>query len=118
MLETRDGSGTQGWSFAAGGLVPTAEADLHVSSFDCGARGRWVTLDGADGVELCTASGCSRSLPAGGSDGAFHEDFEIRRGDTVLARACIVRETPTPRDWYVQNPTPPFQVVLWLTPAE
>ncbi len=116
-LETRDGIGSQGYSFASGQLVPASEADLRISSSDCGARGRWVTLNAGEGLLLCHAQVCSPTLAAGGTDEAFHEPFEVRRGDSVLGTARITRETPTPGDWYVPSPTPPFEVLLALTPA-
>ncbi len=111
-LETRDGSGANGWSFAMHRLVAGEQADVRVASSDCGARGRWVTLNAGEGVELCTASGCQRSLPAGGSDGAFAGEFEVRRGEAVLGTARIARHSPTPQDWYARQPMPPFEVVL------
>jgi len=120
VLETRDGTGSQGWSFGENGLVDADEAHLVLSSWDCGARGRWVTME-ARGVELCLAT----------ADGALdaetcaHEGLEIggsqpevALGDRVFVRVdgevvplVLVDRTDTPFEWYEAEDLG-FEVVL------
>ena len=72
LLETRAGTSAEGWSFAAEALVPAEEADIVLFSWDCGARGRWVTLVGVEDVEVC---------PTGADGSADLEDYWQRDGD-------------------------------------
>jgi hypothetical protein len=114
-LETRDGMGRTGYSLAERRLVETGLADLVISSSDCGARGRWVVLVARGGAQLCTADGlCSSELSAGGSDGAFEGEAQLKKGEQTLGTVKLVQYSPTPRDWYEQQPIPPFEVTVEL----
>lgn len=107
-LESRSGTSALGWSFAAGGLVPAEQADLLLSSFDCGARGRWVQLVAADG-ELCTsesewdwANGCADELEVGGSDPVVELDALLTFVDPGGQAIDLLLQdrTATPFEWY------------------
>ena len=119
-LETRAGTGEFGWSLTEQALVPAAAADLTIFSTDCGARGRWVMLDG-HGVQLCeTATGdetadCwwSGSVEIGGSDQGPEtgNSYLVQRDGVVVARLSLLDRTVLSQDWYVA-PVAPFEVVL------
>lgn len=121
-LPEREGNAPYGWSFAAEALVPARHADLVLSSFDCGARGRWVSLVGLaqvcapdeDGgvpdAESCGAFG----VEVGGSDPevALDEVFYVWPQDSdVPVPLVVLARTDTPFDWYEQEDLS-FEVVL------
>lgn len=108
LLDTRSGTSTLGWSFAQQGLVPAKDADLVLTSSDCGARGRWVMLEGTGTVELCTFEEqdtivgiCAPDLEIGGSDVWMEpgDRLVVRIGDRDHTLALLDR-TETPFDWY------------------
>ena len=124
LLETREGTGSMGFSFSQG-MVPAAEADLVLSSWDCGARGRWVTVD-TQGPALCQAEEgeaapdfdtCSSlftpSVQVGGShpsveiDGAFY----ARAADGSIYKLIFRDRTETPFEWFEAEDLS-FEVVL------
>lgn len=118
-LETRDGRATEGWSLSEGSLVEAEDADLLLSSWDCGARGRWVQLE-AQGVDLCHAAPdggvdvdhCRSSLQVGGSDPEVPLDGEFFVvTPTEVARVVLVDRTDTPFEWYLEEDLS-FEVLL------
>ena len=124
-LETRDGRASEGWSLTEGAVVDAEEADLLLSSWDCGARGRWVQLE-AQGVDLCDATvdgevdleRCASRLEVGGSDpevplgGAF---FVVTPAEVV--RVVLVDRTETPFEWYLEDDLS-FEVLLAIEPDD
>lgn len=103
-LETRTGESRLGYSFATHGLVERDSADVWLTAWDCGARGRWVDLVMRDGSRVS----------AGGTEEAFEGEVEVRSGDVVLGKLSITKHSPTPRDWYEAQPIPPYEVTLEL----
>jgi hypothetical protein len=101
-LETRDGDSRLGYSFATHGLVERESADVWLTAWDCGARGRWVDLVMRDGSRVS----------AGGTGEAFEGEVEVRNGDTVLGKLSITKHSPTPTDWYEAQPIPPYEVTI------
>jgi hypothetical protein len=123
VLTKREGQSEVGWSFAADGLVPAEEADLTLSSADCGARGRWVFLD-ANGLRLCPLeetvrcqdlSSCPSSLEIGGSSPAIDigSSFLVTDDHGAVRRLQLIARTDTPFDWF-ESADAPFEVVLRL----
>jgi hypothetical protein len=120
-LEQRAGLGSEG--LAVTPLVrpvPAPEAQVLLSSFDCGARGRWVFLESVRATRLCASSAgepdpaaCTwvTSLEVGGSsvDGTGWT-LLVRESEAVVARLRIVSVTPTPTDWYLTDA--PFEVAV------
>jgi hypothetical protein len=109
FLETRSGTSSTGWSFSANDVVDAANAHLVLSSWDCGARGRWVRLEG-QGIEFCHATEdgaldpdtCGRTtLEVGGSQPelALGERFYVRTDRQELLLELVDR-TETPFEWY------------------
>lgn len=121
-LETRTGTSTQGWSFDTESTTDSAQADLLLSSTDCGARGRWVTLQ-SDTVEFCIAS--DPTTPTPDQCGLNYIDVggtepELALGDVFFIRTAkadhtveLIDRTETPMDWY-QADDLSFDVVLEL----
>ena len=113
-LETRQGESRLGYSFAERKLVEGV--GIRLSAWDCGARGRWVDLIGY-GAQFCahTSPDCEwwdSVLPAGGSGGAFEGEVWVKQGEALIGKMKVVKYTPTPFEWYEQQPTPPFEVTL------
>ncbi|MFT3710342.1 MAG: hypothetical protein QM817_22190 [Archangium sp.] len=122
-LAQRSGRGDEGLTFSPKiATVQQSDAQVLVSSFDCGARGRWVDLVGGTDVTFCgvrtgafpTESECSTwasQLPIGGSDadGAGLRIL-VRRGETVVGRLHVLSVTPTPFTWYETDA--PFDVTV------
>jgi len=121
-LETRSGTGTQGWSFERHELVPASAADLLVSAFDCGARGRWVSLESST-VEFCAGDEpeCTwtQRIEVGGSSPSVAPGavVHVRRGTQVLANLVLRERSETPSDWYEQ-PVPAFVVTLSIAEGD
>ncbi len=126
-LETRDGDSALGWRLDPVERVPVAQAELHLSSWDCGARGRWVEIRSASGLEFCvrpnaavndpnpSTDSCfwSSSFEAGGSRGEFvGVSALVRRGDRQLGRLRVSRTTTLAQNWYAETPIAPFEVEL------
>jgi len=119
-LATRDGISSQGWSFSEGDLVDAEDADLLLSSWDCGARGRWVSLV-VQGHELCHADldggldpgRCGHmSVEVGGSDPELPLGGRLfLQGGDRLVSLVLVDRTETPFDWYEADDLS-FEVVL------
>lgn len=122
-LEQRSGLGAAGLTFSPKvSTVPQLDAQVLVSSFDCGARGRWVDLVGGSDVTFCAKSTgdfpaeneCSTwasQLPIGGSDAdGTGLRILVRRGSTVVGRLQVVSVTPTPFTWYETDA--PFDVTV------
>ena len=131
-LETRSGTGIIGASLAPIGSAPLSQAHLTIFSFDCGARGRWVSIVGGERVTFCTRLPASsvdqistqtdqcaweRSFPAGGSDRPDYVGTSVlvREGERLLGRLRITRHTATPREWYL-TPDQPFEISLDFLP--
>ena len=126
-LQERSGVGSTGWSFDAQQLVPTADAHMAISSTDCGARGRWVSLDGWD-VSFCAqadvtdvsecASSSTPSIEIGGNDSnvAVGDGFWVMRDDVPVAFITLTERTDLEDDWYAQSPVDPFEVTLTVQP--
>lgn len=120
-LEQRAGESARGWSIATGTLVPASDADLTISSFDCGARGRWVSLNTRGGLALCVDTPCNgTSLGVGGSDAdlAIGDTIILEDNEVPLARLTLRGRTDTPFEWYEEVPLRPFEVQLALERAE
>lgn len=120
-LEQRAGLSTTGLGFAPKvAIVEQASAAILVSSFDCGARGRWVDLQAGQGYSFCARSGaypeeadCSwtTTIPIGGSDAdGAGLAFLVRRGEEIVGRFQVVEVTPTPFEWYETEA--PFDVIV------
>lgn len=132
-LETRDGDSALGWRLDPLERVPLAHAAMHLNSWDCGARGRWVELRSAAGLEFCvrpnaasvnemspSTDDClwSSSFEVGGSRGEFvGVTALVRQGDRALGRLRVSRTTTLAQDWYAQTPIAPFEVELEYLPA-
>lgn len=122
-LNKRAGRSDEGWSFASQSLVPADQADLTLSSADCGARGRWVFLEIAgqqacaidQGIRCQDFSTCgAASIEIGGSSPRVEIGQQIALVDDagVLSRVLeLVDRTQTPFEWY-ETPDAPFEVVL------
>ena len=106
-------------------MTDSAQADLLLSSTDCGARGRWVTLE-SNTVEFClaadpttpTADRCGLThLQVGGSEPelALGDVFFIRAANTANSDQAVelVDRTDTPMDWFEADDLS-FEVVLEL----
>ncbi|MBL8912362.1 MAG: hypothetical protein JNM17_16845 [Archangium sp.] len=120
-LEQRSGVSTTGLGFAPKvAIVEQASAAILVSSFDCGARGRWVDLYAGEGFSFCARSGAypeeascdwANTIPIGGSDAdGTGLAFLVRRGEQIVGRFQVVEVTPTPFEWYETEA--PFDVVV------
>jgi len=116
-LETRDGPSPEAF-------VSDSDLGFSLTSWDCGARGRWIQLE-AGNRHLCPVSGdhaqtdladCSwsREVEIGGSDSPYvlGATFLVREGDMVVGVATLVDRTELASDWYDQDPIQPYQVQL------
>lgn len=125
-LETREGMASQGWSFSEDALVEADHAHIVLSSFDCGARGRWVTLEAQD-ADICPATPEGDLDPGSCSDHGFDiggSDPEVELGDRFFVRTeggvvplVLVDRTETPFDWYEAEDLS-FDVVLAVADEE
>lgn len=111
-LETRAGVGTRGWSLERDQTVDADQADLVLSSWDCGARGRWVMLEGR-GVDLCLGNdagepdldGCGPDVQIGGSSPEVElgEVFFVLDADGDARPLQLISRTQTNDDWYLEE---------------
>jgi hypothetical protein len=106
-----------GYSFEAEKLVPALQSDAVISSWDCGARGRWVKMNAGPLISFCAKGSTSltelaqaalencdwtTSIDIGGShpDTSLGDGFLVRRGEIVVGRFIVANRTPTPFEWY------------------
>ncbi len=118
-LDTRSGDSALGLTLAPLAQVHLAEADLHLHSWDCGARGRWVDVRSAKGLEFCArgeeASTCAWSsrFEVGGNLGEFvGKTVWVRRGQATLGLLRLTRTTTLAPEWYLDSPIAPFEIEL------
>jgi hypothetical protein len=122
-LDARSGDSTLGWKLAPLAHVPLAEADLHLNSWDCGARGRWVQVRSSKGLEFCASTDATNpstttcfwnsSFDVGGSDtDSIKKTVWVRRGRTPVGQLKLLRTTTLAPEWYLESPIAPFEVEL------
>ena len=127
-LETRSGIAREGWRFSPLERIAEAKAELTLSSWDCGARGRWVDLRGSAGLEFCVQpkaatlqdidtndANCvwTSSFEAGGSRvDVTGRGVLVRRGSERLGVLRIARHSILAERWYEEDPIAPFDVEL------
>lgn len=116
-LDGREARAATGWSFAHDGVVPAEDADLVLTHSDCGARGRWVFVEGVH-ASVCRSmhrtglEGCS-PIEIGGSAPEIEpgEWFYVQLGGGELVSVQLVDRSETPFDWLDQDDVG-FDVVL------
>lgn len=130
-LDTRSGDSSLGWRLSPVQQVALAESDLHLTAWDCGARGRWVEVRSTT-LEFCVRANTAlvglmntatddcwwtSSLEVGGNRGEFVGiSALVRRDSQVLGRLRVAKTTTLAPNWYDEAPIAPFSVELDYLP--